>query len=410
MTTYKHLKFAERKGTNCDKWDGLSENFGRDDLIPAWVADMDIESPACVQQALADAVAHNVYGYYRAPGNLYRAFMEWEKKYHGYEVKEEWIRFAPGVVQSIYWLLEILTEPGDGVVILEPVYYPFRNAIRETGRTVCAVPLINEGGRYRINYDALEREIVESGAKVHIMCSPHNPVGRVWRREEIKRVMGICRKHGVYVIADEIHQDLVIQEAEWGGENPFRENMAAASAGAPGEYDSILITLTSASKTFNLAGMQNSFVIIPEEALRKKFDRFTTKIHIKDGGNLGYISYTAAYEQGREWLQELRGLIRDNAALLKERLEEGAPKAVLSPLEGTYLQWVDLSAYAEAWEAEGLTAEDFVLQRCGVAPDFGEWFGGEAYKNFIRLNLATSPANAERIAARLIRGISTLHL
>ena len=410
MKTYKHLKFAERRGTNCDKWDGLSENFGRDDLIPAWVADMDIEAPACVQQALAEAVAHNVYGYYRAPGNLYRAFMEWEKKYHGYEVKEEWIRFAPGVVQSIYWLLEILTEPGDGVVILEPVYYPFRNAIRETGRTVCAVSLINEGGRYRIDYDALEREIVESGAKVHIMCSPHNPVGRVWRREEIKRVLDICRKHGVYVIADEIHQDLVVQETEFGVENPFRENMAAASAGAPGEYDSILVTLTSASKTFNLAGMQNSFVIIPEEALRKKFDRFTTKIHIKDGGNLGYISYTAAYEQGREWLQELRSLIRDNDALLKERLEEGAPEAVLSPLEGTYLQWVDLSAYAEAWEAEGLTAEDFVLQRCGVAPDFGEWFGGEAYRNCIRLNLATSPENAERIAQGLIRGISTLHL
>ena len=125
---------------------------------------------------------------------------------------------------------------------------------------------------------------------------------------------------------------------------------------------------------------------------------------------MGYISYTAAYEHGREWLQELRGLIRDNAELLRYRLAEGAPKAVLSPLEGTYLQWVDLSAYAKAWEEEGLTAEDFVLQRCGVAPDFGEWFGGEAYKNFIRLNLATSPENAERIAKGLIRGLSTLHL
>ena len=404
-------KVINRKNTRCLKYDFAVKRGKPADVLPLWVADMDFETSSYVEDALVARAKEGIFGYSEVQTPYFEIVANWMKLHHNWEIQEDWLIKTPGVVFALAMAVKAYTQPGDSVLIQLPVYYPFSEVIRDNGRKVVSSNLYQgEDNRYHIDFQDFEKKIVEENVKLFFLCNPHNPVGRVWSREEIKRVLDICRTHGVYIIADEIHQDLVIQEAERGGENPFRENIVAAAAGEPGEYDSLLITLTSASKTFNLAGMQNSFVIIPDEKLREEFDLFTTKIHIKDGGNMGYISYTAAYEQGREWLQELRGLIRDNAALLKERLAEGAPKAVLSPLEGTYLQWVDLSAYAKAWEAEGLTAEDFVLQRCGVAPDFGEWFGGEAYKNFIRLNLATSPENVKRIAAGLIHGISALHL
>ena len=397
---YKHLKFVDRSATDCTKWDGLKETFGASDLIAAWVADMDIECPLGVKEAILDAVQHNVYGYYKPPQKFYDAFISWEKRYHGYDVDQEWIRFCPGVVQSIYWLLQILTEPSDSVLILEPVYYPFRNAIEDTGRKVCSVPLVNNEGTYSIDFDAFEEAIIKNNVKAHVMCSPHNPVGRVWSADELKSVLDICQKHGVYVISDEIHQDLVVKKKPTldGSDFEFEENLPAVTVGDVGQYDSILITLTSASKTFNLAGMQNSFVIIPDSDLRSKYDAFAKMVHISGGANLGYISYAAAFETGREWLLELRELIRSNDQLLRERFAKDAPEAIVTPLEGTYLQWIDLGGYSDLWESRGMTCGEFIVDSCGVAPDFGEWFGGVAYKNFIRLNLATSPKNIEAIA------------
>lgn len=386
---YKQLVFKDRLNTNCMKWDGLEDTFGESDLLAAWVADMDIEAPSCVRDALKEYVDFNVYGYYKVPDSFYNTFIEWMKERHSYEVEREWLRFAPGVVPAIYWLIQTLTRENDCVAIMPPIYYPFGNAIRDTARTIIDVPLERHGSRYNMDLELFEKKIVQKDIKMFIMSSPHNPVGRVWTREELKAVLDICRKHNVYVIADEIHSDLIMSG---------HEHVVAATVG---NYDSILVTLTSASKTFNLAGCQNAVAIIPNDAIRAKYDGFIRKIHVNSGNNFGYVAYEAAWKHGKEWLDELLCLIESNYKLLVDGLAETLPGVIVAPLEGTYLAWLDLEAYLDYSNVERA-----LVEKCKVAPDFGEWFGSDYvgdYDNFIRINLATKPENIEELVRRLAK-------
>lgn len=380
----EHVIYSERKNTDCEKWDGLREQYGREDLLPVWVADMDFEAPKCVKRALKDAVDRNVYGYYRVPDSYYEAIMDWEKKYQGYEIKREWIRFIPGVVPAIYWLVQKWAKSGESVCVMPPVYYPFLNSIKETGRKLVECPLVHKSGRYEMNLELFERQIQEEDVKVFILCSPHNPVGRVWKREELKAVLDICKKHHVYVIADEIHQDIVVNG---------NQKITAATVG---DYNEILVTLTSASKSFNLAGFQNAYIIIPDEKIREEYDELARYAHFTEGSMLSYIAVRAAYTEGREWLESVLDKIEENYHILKRELEEKLPEAVLTPLEGTYLAWVDLSAYIEPERTV-----EVILDQCHLAVDFGEWFGGKEYQSFVRINLATSSENVQEVVKRL---------
>lgn len=380
------LHYRERKNTNCVKWDGMKAVFGREDLLPVWVADMDFACPACVQDALSSYIESNVHGYYDVPDSYYEAFRDWELRFHGYDVKREWIRFAPGVVPAIYWLLSLLTEEKDAVCVMTPVYYPFMNAVRETGRTLVDVPLQNKEGIYTIDFEGFERALIEHRCKAFILCSPHNPVGRVWTADELTRLLDLCRKHHVYVIADEIHHDLICGD---------RKQHTAATLGS---YDSILVTLTSASKTFNLAGMQNAIVLLPDAEIREAFDAFAKRLHFTEGNAMAYVAVEAAYRGGRQWLEELLSTIRDNERYLRRRLARDLPAAIPSPLEGTYLLWIDLRAYLGDDDPVSLIAE-----RCGLAVDYGSWFGGDRYNGFLRVNLATDPSVIEEVADRLAR-------
>lgn len=384
MGEYKLLKFVERKGTNSMKWDKLESTFGRSDVLPMWVADMDIECPECVKQALARYVDFNVFGYYRPSKGYYEAFMRWEREMHGFEVEPGWIRHIPGVVPGFYWAVQALTQPGDAVAIMTPVYYPFSRSVEETGRRLVDVPLVRRDGRYSMDLDAFERAIGREDVKLFIMCSPHNPVGRVWTEDELRGVMDVCKRHGVYVVSDEIHNDLVLAP---------RRHVVAATVG---DYDDILVTLMSASKTFNLAACSQAFAIIADPALREKFDAFVTRLRMNYGNPFGYIAYQAAYEGGRPWLQELLQLIADNYRLLKDGLAQALPKAEVYPLEGTYLAWVDLGPYVE-----GRDVKEAVCGTCKLGVDFGSWFGGNDSESFIRLNLATSPENVHESVRRL---------
>ena len=387
MEKYNLLTYKERKGSNSVKWDTLEEKFGKEDLLAAWVADMDIEAPECVKNALQNYVNYNVYGYYAVPASFTESFINWMREHHGYEVNPLWIRYTPGVVPAIYWIIQMLTEIEDSVAIMSPVYYPFANAIRDTSRTLVDVPLQkDELGRYQMDLEAFEETIQRKDVKVFILCSPHNPAGRVWSEEELRSVLDICRKNGVYVISDEIHHDLIM---------PGQKHVTAATVG---DYDSILITLTSASKTFNLAACQNAMAIIPNDALRAKFDAMTRKIKVQNGSSFGYIAYEAAFREGGEWLAQLNQLIYDNYQILQKGLKQKLPEAVVSPLEGTYLAWVDLGAYLE-----DLDTERTLRDVCNLAVDLGEWFGRNKYENFIRVNLATSPDNVRQMVARLDR-------
>ena len=385
----EQLIFRDRRGTNAMKWNYLDRiGFKGENLLGMWVADMDFASPECVRRALREAADFGVFGYDAAPKEYHEAFIAWEKERHGLEIDREWIRFSPGVVTGFYWLVKMLTEPGDSVLIQTPVYYPFMSAIEDQGRELVRSELVNTNGIYTVDLEDFERKITEEAVRVFILCSPHNPIGRIWTRSELARMLEICRRHGVKVISDEIHHDF-----ELGG-HKHTPTLAV------GDYGDMVAMLTAPSKTFNLAGLQNSFVILPDKELRDRYDAALRDVHIMGGNSLGNVAAAAAYSGGADWLESVLRTVEDNDALFRARLAEGLPKAVVSPLEGTYLLWVDLGAYVAAEDIKTVMEE-----RCGLALDYGTQFGGNAPCH-IRVNLATDGAVVEEAAARLIRNLS----
>ena len=427
------IKYVDRKNTDCAKWDGLEHTFSRGDLLAMWVADMDFKVPECVSDALKKYIDMGAFGYYVPPAGYYNSFIEWERRYHGYEVKREWMRFAPGVVPAFNWLVQMLAGEGEAVAVMQPVYYPFMKAIENNGRRLVNCPLLLTENGYEMDYEGFEELIVREDVKTFIFCSPHNPVGRVWKKEEIRRVLDICMKHNVYVISDEIHHDLIMSG---------HEHVPSATVGdTAGAYDSILVTLTAATKSFNLAALQNSIVIIPYEKIRAVWDKFTEGIRITGGNAFGYVAVEAAYKDGRPWLEEILDVIEGNYRYLRGRLESELPDVRVADLEGTYLMWIDLSAYMEriiakyvmTSSAAGLSAanqsdskeagsdsadinlneaavtamQHFMEDECGIAADYGAWFGGDEYAGCIRINLATSRENIETAAGRIINALKT---
>ena len=381
------ILYVDRKGTHCEKWDGLGERFGREDLLALWVADMDFRVPQCVLEAEKDYLDTGVFGYYHPSEGYYQAFMDWEQERHGYSVQREWLRFSPGVVPAINWLIQIFTEPQDRVLVLTPVYYPFLHAVRDNDRTLVACQLVHQDGQYSVDLAAFETAIAENQVRMFIMSSPHNPVSRVWRREELSAMLDICKKHGVLVLSDEIHQDLTFDG---------HKHIPSATAG---DYSHMVITLTAASKTFNLAGCQNAFVVLPDAKLRKEYDAFTKRIHIREGNPFGYIAVEAAYRGGKAWLQQVQEIIWNNYGYLREQLAIHLPKACVTPLEGTYLMWVDFAAYLQPEEMER-----FFEETCGIAVDYGAWFEGDG-QSHIRINLATSRENVEKAFSSILQGL-----
>lgn len=388
---YRDRCFPDRRGTHSRKWDDMIPKFGRDDLLPLWVADMDFKAPACVQDALHHLVDQGSFGYFKVPETYYTNFIQWEKKYHHYDINKEWIRFTPGVVCGLHWFVEIMSNPGDAVIMFSPVYYPFMHAATDTGRKLVMTPLINQNGYYTPDFDRFEKDIVGNDVKVFLLCSPHNPVCRVWKPEELKRMLEICKRHRVFVISDEIHQDLLFHGSV---------HTPVATVGA---YDDMLVTLTAPSKTFNLAGLQNSDVIIPNEKIRKEFDNYLLHLRIKNGNSCGYVAAEAAYGGGAAWLEAILEEIEGNYDFLRKAVTEKFPKIVFTPLEGTYLSWIDLGAYVSHAELQ-----NFVLSKCRLAPDFGDWFYTDGTQDtHIRINLATPHENIKKVSDRLIQGLTS---
>ena len=380
------VKYVDRVGTDCNKWDSMDARFGDNDLMALWVADMDFKVPQCAIDAAVKYAEFGIYGYYKVPNEYHQAFIDWEKKYHNCEIKKEWLRFSPGVVSPINWYVNMKTKPGEAVIVMTPVYYPFLDAINNNGRKLVSSDLINNGGVYTVNFEDFEQKIVDNNVKLFILSSPHNPVGRVWKREELEQMLAICRKHGVFVVADEIHHDLIM---------PGHEHTEILNI--PG-YTDMVVAITAGSKTFNLAGCQNSFVILPDEKLRAEYDEFLNSRRIKGGSAFGYVAVAAAFRGGREWLEEVISIVKENADYIKNTLAEKLPKAVVSPLEGTYLLWVDLGAYVE----EGKMKE-FIQDKCRLAVDYGDWFGGDRFGGHVRFNLATSKENIVEAVDRIVK-------
>ena len=370
------IQYIDRRNTDCNKWDGQTKMFGEEGLHGMWVADMDFQVAECIQDALREYIDQGVFGYMRIRDGYYQACIDWEYEHHGYKMNREWIKFSPGVVAGINWILQMMTEEGDAVIVNTPVYYPFLHAVHNNKRKLVTSELVNTDGVYTIDFSDFEKKITEENVKLFILCSPHNPVGRVWTREELKRLFDICKKHHVFVISDEIHQDLVF------GEHKHVPSFAV------GDYDDMMIALYAPSKTFNLAGCQNSEIIIPDETLRSKWTTYVEGIRVLNGNGFGYIATEAAYKGGEAWLKEVKEQIWENYEYVKETFAVRFPEVKISDLEGTYLCWIDLRAYVRAEEVQ-----KFIQKKCRLAVDFGEWFGGEAFSGFIRMNLATSLEN-----------------
>lgn len=378
--------YTDRMGTSSLKWDALAERFGDPDLIAMWVADMEFKSPECVLTALHNRVDHGVFGYSFVPDSYYQAVIDWESTHHGYQLKKEWIRVSPGVVAALYWSVNMYTQKDDSIIVLTPVYYPFLNAIKDSSRNLITCDLIYNKGVYTIDFDAFEKQIIEHDVKMYILCSPHNPVGRVWTETELETMLDICARHNVLVLSDEIHQDLVFGE---------RKHIPAATI-ANGKYAQNIITAFASSKTFNLASCLTSTVVIENEDLRKTWDAFTAIYHNVDTNIFGITAVEAALRGGEEWYQALKKLIRHNYELAVTEMQE-FPDIYISPLEGTYLMFMDLRNYVDPAQTK-----EFIQNQCKIAVDYGEWFGA-GWEGFIRLNLGTTP----EIMAKTIDRIKT---
>lgn len=379
---------ADRCGTDCMKWDGLQEKFGETELLPMWIADMEFRAPDAVIHAMAERVRHGVFGYTQVPDAYYRVFSEWMGRRYHFPIQKEWLRFSTGCVTGIAWMIHAFTKPGDACMILTPVYYPFHNVVTNNDRSLVTVDLDYENGYFTMNYEAIEKAIVENQVKMFIQCSPHNPAGRVWTEEELDRVLAVCRKHQVLVVSDEIHQDLVLEG----------HTFVPAAAVSGGKYRDIVVTLSSATKTFNLATLLHSHIVITDDALRKVYDRFASGLNRTEVSVMGMTATQAGYEHGGEWLENVLEVIQDNYRYLKEELGKHLPEVTVCELEGSYLVLLDLRKLIGAG-----SAQEFVQKKCRLAVDYGEWFG-ESFAGFIRLNLATDPAFVRTAVENLING------
>ncbi len=386
------LKYIDRRGTDSAKWDALDSQFGDPDLLAMWVADMDFKEAPCITDALKKYIDTAAFGYYSPGKGYFDAFIEWEKKYHGYDVKREWICFAPGIVPAFNWVLLWATKPDDAVILLTPVYYPMINAAKWNDRTLIQCDLVRNGMDYTIDFEKFEKDIVENDVKLFIMSSPHNPIGRVWTPEELRRLMEICRKHNVLVISDEIHQDFV-----------FGANKHYPTA-TLGDYDDFCITMTAASKTFNLAGLQNSMVIIPNEELRERYLEYQRRIHTYDGNAFGFVAVEAAYRGGRVWLEEIKTQIYSNFEYVRDTFAREIPDVTVADLQGTYLLWMNFEKYFKTQEE----VKTFMQDKCGIAFDYGEWFGGNNFVPFVRMNLATTHELVDQAVQAIVREIKKL--
>ncbi|MCL1956601.1 MAG: pyridoxal phosphate-dependent aminotransferase [Fibromonadales bacterium] len=298
------------------------------DVLPLWVADMDFAAPPCVQEAFEQRAEHGIYGYSEPDAAYFDVVQKWFEERFNWKTECEWLTITPGVVNALFIAIRALTNPGEGVVIQQPVYYPFESSIKKTGRQLLVNELILKDGRYVIDFDDFEEKIEQ--AKMFILCNPHNPVGRVWEKDELTRMGEICLRHRVIVVADEIHQDFI-----------FPEHQHIVFASLNKDFDNIAITCTSPSKTFNLAGLLHANIFISNKTLQEKFKKEYAQIGIGQPGIMGLIACKAVYQDGAEWLDELMEYLAQNMQLLKTYLSNHIPRIKFIEPEGTYLAWLD---------------------------------------------------------------------
>jgi len=385
--------YIDRRGSHSRKWDGEHLKFSRTDLLPLWVADMDFMTPPCLQEAIANYVKTTPLGYTMTNPNYLDAVINWYKCRHNCNLEQDWLTSATNVITGIMWCIGAFTKTNDAIAVLTPVYGAFDARANDAYRRIVAVPLHRTlSNKYTIDYDAFESAISQNGVKVFIHCNPHNPVGHVWTEEEMDRLFSICKRHDVLIISDEIHQDLIT------GSTPFTSALSVSN----GHYADHMITMSSVSKSFNMASLHQAEVIIPNEVLRHQYNAYKAQVYHTDADVIAETAITAAYThpEAEAWLTDVLAVIRENYDYLCNELLSAFPKLRISPMNGTYLAWIDFGAYVMADDMH-----DVFENQCRIAPSFGEWFGGESYATFVRLNLATSLTNIKVATHSIIEHI-----
>jgi len=361
----------DRSGTHSVKYDLRKAYFGREDLIPMWVADMDFAVPPFVLEAVRKRAEHPIYGYSMVPGSYIDALIAWENRRHHRDLEIDWISFSPGIVTGLNMIVQSLTEPGDEIIVQPPVYFPFFSSVEKNSRKLLYNQLLEKGGRYTIDFDDLETKM-KGGARMLILCNPHNPVGRCWTKEELAWIGEKSIEYGVLVVSDEIHCDLVFEPSR---HIPFA-NLSKETA-------DLTITCIAPSKTFNLAGLFTSSVIISNDALRSKYKAYEERLHLNPN-IFGITAATAAYSEGEAWLSELMDYLSANARLVQEFLGSSIPEITSSSLESTYLMWLDF----RKWDIPPDELKKLLIGQAGLGFVDGREFGPGG-KGFQRMNIAS---------------------
>ncbi|MFI3267466.1 MAG: MalY/PatB family protein, partial [Rikenellaceae bacterium] len=379
-----------RCGTLCEKYDNTKEVFGREDIIPLWIADTDFKTPDFIVNPIKSRIEHPSFGYSFRCKYFYEAARSWVWRRNNWDAKLEWFDFTPGVVCGISYGINSLTEPGDKVLIQPPVYPPFARTIEANNRVVSNNPLVVVDGKYEIDFEDFEEKLKE--VKLFILCNPHNPTGRVFTYDELKKMGDLCVKYGVYIVSDEIHSDII-----------FANHKHIHIASISEEIANITLTYFAPSKTFNVAGFSTAFAVIPNEDMRVKYSNCGNKIHVDQGNILGAVAARAAYSNGDEWVDELNVYLESNIDYVLDFLRENTPKIKCIKPESTFLLWLDCREL-------GLSQEElceFMVNVAHLGLNDGQMFGAEGV-GFLRFNIGTQKAVLAKALEQLKAAYDTL--
>lgn len=389
--SFNFNKIIDRTNNFSAKWSEMNKNFGTNDLLPMWVADMDFLTAPCIMEALKDRLEQGIFGYTTRPSSYNESIVNWLDNRFSWKIKKEWLMFSPAVITSISLLIQNLTQKNDKIMIQEPVYSPFHNIVELNERDLVISPLIKlDDGSYIMDYEDIEAKIKD--VKIFILCNPHNPVGRVWTREELTRLGQICLKHNVIVISDEIHSDIILKNHK---HIPF--------ASISKEFCKNTITCMAPTKTFNLAGLQSSFLVMSNPYYYEVMDRAFSTLDIKRNNAFSLVATEAAYNYGEDWLDELIKYIEDNVDFAIEYIKTNMPKLKVKKPEGTYLLWVDFNSL----NVDEKDLKDALINKGRVALSSGSSFGigGDGY---YRINLACPRAMVLEALKRIEFAINSL--
>ncbi len=380
---YDFDKVVERAGTASVKYDMRHEIFGKADVLPMWVADMDFETPECIRKAVMERASHPVYGYSFMPDTYFEAFMGWVKRRHDWIVKKDWIVFSPGIVTAINAAVLSYTNPGDGVIVQPPVYFPFFDSVKNNGRKLLYNQLVYDGTTYSIDFDDFEQKAKK--AKLMLISSPHNPVSRCWTKEELKRIGEICLKNNVVILSDEIHADIILSGSKHFPLASLSEALAE-----------ITVTCMAPSKTFNVAGLFTSQIVISSNKLRNRFKKTMESFHLVHGNLFGIVASEAGYAHGDAWVDALIKYIEANFNLVGNFLKTELPQLSLVKPEATFLAWID-------YTATGLSDSKMrkkMVDKASVGLNPGRIFGNGG-SGFMRMNVGTPKSNVIEALERM---------